>query len=337
MPIHSHNPDFCWYNVNAVLRGYKDFTKMAITTKQFQRFTDIDLVWDFLVDIYEEGSDRGVAAPFFEHAIKASWMDSSYSYLDRFWLDDGKVVAFVFYEAPVTDIYFNVRKGYEFLADELIEYAVTTMPNFGNDQQFVLFGGQQFLMDAAAKYGYKQVYEFDDHIFDFKNELNYELPEGYHFVENEDIDIVKLSKLCWYGFGHGDAGEFADYDKYDDSTEWTPAKSHKDIVADEMAPSPHSTHNLDIIIADENGEYVCYSGMWWIPENKLAYMEPLCTSPEHRHKGLAAAALTRHYRRMKDLGATHMTGGENPFYEKIGYGKGLHWSFWKKQDIAEQE
>ena len=310
---------------------------MAITTKQFQIFKDIDLVWDFLVDIYEEGSDRGVAAPFFEHAIKASWMDSSYSYLDRFWLDDGKVVAFVFYEAPVTDIYFNVRKGYEFLADELIEYAVTTMPNFGNDQQFVLFGGQQFLKDAAAKHGYKQVYEFDDRIFDFKNELNYELPEGYHFVENEDIDIVKLSKLCWYGFGHGDKGEFTDYDKYDDSTEWTPAKSHKDIVGDKMVPSPHSTHDLDVIIADENGEYVCYSGMWWIPENKLAYMEPLCTSPEHRHKGLAAAALTRHYRRMKALGATHMTGGENPFYEKVGYGKGLHWSFWKKQDIAEQE
>ena len=220
---------------------------MAITTKQFQIFKDIDLVWDFLVDIYEEGSDRGVAAPFFEHAIKASWMDSSYSYLDRFWLDDGKVVAFVFYEAPVTDIYFNVRKGYEFLADELIEYAVTTMPNFGNNQQFVLFGGQQFLKDAAAKHGYKQVYEFDDRIFDFKNELNYELPEGYHFVENEDIDIVKLSKLCWYGFGHGDKGEFTDYDKYDDSTDWTPAKSHKDIVADAMAPSPLSRHNSAVI------------------------------------------------------------------------------------------
>ena len=310
---------------------------MNITTKQFQKFTDIDLVWDFLVDIYEEGSDRGVAAPFFEHAIKASWMDSSYSYLDRFWLDDGKVVAFVFYEAPVTDIYFNVRRGYEFLADELIDYAITTMPNFDDKQQFILFGGQQFLMDAAAKRGYTKVYEFEDRIFDFKNELNYELPEGYHFVEGEDIDIVKLSKLCWYGFDHGDKGEFVDYDKYDDSTDWTPAKSHKDVVGDGMAPSPHSTHEYDVLIADQNGEYVCYSGMWWIPKNKLAYMEPLCTSPKHRHKGLAAAALTKHYRRMKALGATHMTGGENPFYEKIGYGKGFHWTFWKKQTAADAD
>ena len=307
---------------------------MNITTKQFQIFTDIDLVWDFLVDIYEEGSDLGVAAPFFEHAIKASWMDSSYSYLDRFWLDDGKVVAFVFYEAPVTDIYFKVRRGYEFLADELIDYAISTMPDFDDNQQFIIFGGQQFLMEAAARRGYTKVYEFEDRIFDFKNELNYELPDGYHFVEPEDVDVLKLSKLCWYGFGHGENGEFKDYDKYDDSNDWTPAKSHKDIVGDVMAPSPHSTHEYDIIIADENGEYVCFSGMWWIPENKLAYMEPLCTSPEHRHKGLAAAALTKHYRRMKDLGATHMTGGENPFYEKIGYGKGFHWTFWKKQTAS---
>ena len=79
----------------------------------------------------------------------------------------------------------------------------------------------------------------------------------------------------------------------------------------------------------ENGEYACFAGMWWIPQNKLAYMEPLCTSPEHRRKGLAAAALTRHYRRMKALGATHMSGGGDPFYEKIGYGKGFHFSFWK--------
>ena len=305
---------------------------MGITTKQFQKFTDLNLVWDFLVDIYEYKKDNGVAAPFFEHAIKASWVDSSYSYLDRLWFDGGKVVAFVFYEAPVTDIYFNVRPGYEFLADELIDYAITTMPDFDNEQQFVLFGGQDYLKHAAEKRGYKQVFEYDDLVFDFENELNYELPEGYHFVEPKAFDVVKLSKLCWYGFGHGDEGEFKDYDKYDNSLDWTPAKSHKDIVGDFMAPSPHSTGKYAIVIADRDEEYVCFSGMWWVPENNLAYMEPLCTAPEHRRKGLAAAALTKHYRRMKALGATHMTGGGDPFYAKIGYGKGFHWSFWKKVD-----
>ena len=304
---------------------------MAITTKQFQLLTDINLVWDFLVDIYDRDNGSGMPAPFFEHAIRASWMDSSYSHLDRLWFDGDKVVAFVYYEAPVTDIYFAVRKGYEHLADELIDYAVTTMPSFDGNQQFVLFNGQEFLMEAAKKRGYEKVFEYESHVFDFENELNYELPEGYHFVDAADVDVLKLSKLCWYGFDHGEI-EFTDLDKYDDSNEWTPAKSHKDCVSEFMAPSPHSTHEYDVVIADENGEYVCFAGMWWIPQNKLAYMEPLCTSPEHRRKGLAAAALTRHYRRMKALGATHMSGGEDPFYEKIGYGNGYHFSFLKKAD-----
>lgn len=305
---------------------------MAITTKQFQLLTDINLVWDFLVDIYDRENGSGMPAPFFEHAIRASWMDASYSHLDRLWFDGDKTVAFVYYEAPVTDIYFAVRKGYEYLADELIDYAVTTMPDFDGNQQFVLFNGQEFLKEAAKKRGYDMVYEYESRVFDFENELNYELPEGYHIVDSSDIDVLKLSRLCWYGFDHGDRQVFTDWDKYDDSNDWTPAKSHKDCVSEFMAPSPHSTHEYDVVIADENGEYVCFAGMWWIPQNKLAYMEPLCTSPEHRRKGLAAAALTKHYRRMKALGATHMSGGEDPFYEKIGYGNGFRFSFWKKDD-----
>ena len=161
-------------------------------------------------------------------------------------------MAFVYYENPVTDIYFNVRKGYEFLADELVDYAISSMPHFNNEQQFVLFDGPQFLKDAVAKRGFKQVYEWNEGIFNFKNELNYELPEGYHFVDSKDIDIVKCSKLCWYGFGHGDKGEFKDWDKYDDSMDWTPAKSHKGALSRILTPSPHDTSQYNIVIADKN-------------------------------------------------------------------------------------
>lgn len=89
--------------------------------------------------------------------------------------------------------------------------------------------------------------------------------------------------------------------------------------------------DLAVIIADEKGEYVCYAGMWWTPENKLAYMEPLCTIPEYRHRGLASAALSELYRRTKALGATHMTGGANDFYKAIGYKPAEKWTYWKKQ------
>ncbi len=87
---------------------------------------------------------------------------------------------------------------------------------------------------------------------------------------------------------------------------------------------------MGVAIEDENGDYACYSGMWWTPENKLAYMEPLCTVPEHRKKGLAAAALSKHYRNLKPLGATHITGGSDPFYKKLGFVPTNIWTFWKK-------
>lgn len=74
--------------------------------------------------------------------------------------------------------------------------------------------------------------------------------------------------------------------------------------------------------------------MWWTPQNHLAYMEPLATVPEYRHKGLASATLSKLYRRMKPLGATHMTGGDNPFYAKIGYQPMLVWTEWEKEWIC---
>ena len=303
-----------------------------ITTKQFQLLTDINIVWDFLVDTFDPERGNHCMAPFFEYALRSSWMDTSYSYLDRLWFDGDQVVAFVYYEAPVTDIYFTVRKGYEFLADEMIDYAITWMPHFDGKQQLIFFDGQEFLKEAAGKRGFQMVGDYVEKELDFRKELNYELPEGYHFVEPKDIDLYKLARLGWYGFDHGDKGEFVDWDKEDCSMEWTPAKSYKGCEGPALAPTPHATPEYDVIIADENGDYVCFAGMWWVPENHYAYMEPLCTAPEHRRKGLAAAALSKHYRRMKELGATHMSGGGDPFYEKIGFGNGPHWTFWKRNE-----
>lgn len=96
-----------------------------ITAKQFQILTDMQLVWDFMVDSYEHFFINGVAAPFFEYAITSSWMNKSYLHLNRLWLDQGKVVGFVFAEE--------------------------NMPNFNNEQELVLFYGQNAFVDVVKK------------------------------------------------------------------------------------------------------------------------------------------------------------------------------------------
>ena len=287
---------------------------MNITHRQFRILSDFPSVYQFMLEIYERDWRNGVPAPFLEYALSSDWMDKSLVHRNRLWFDGGRIVAFVFYENPVTDVYFSLRPGYECLADEMIGYALTGMPRPDGWNKLVIFGAQTALQEAAAGAGLHRTWSAWDNQYDFDTPLDYPLPEGFRFAD-APLDIAKCCECCWKGFGHE-----AEEGPWDGDTEYTGA----------MMTAPHATLHLNVAIENETGEYVCYAGMWWTPENKLAYMEPLCTVPAYQRRGLAAAALSEMYRRTKALGATHMTGGKNPFYTRIGYHPAVEWTHWEK-------
>ena len=293
---------------------------MNIRTKQFHILTDIGLVWKLMTDVYNHEESNGPAAPFFEYAIISSWLDKDYVRWNRFWLDGDMPVGFVFYEQPVTSIWFVLRPGYEFLAGDMIEYVETSYPKFDEPQELSLTSGQTALIEEAQRRGYHAAYEEADYIFDFrKGKLDYPLPEGYHFVDARSSDPLKSARCLWNGFNSEELGEFTDWETPTKNEGRSPHELYQNVLCATISPSPHATYDYTVIIADEHEEYVCFSGMWWVPENRLAYMEPLCTVPAHQHKGLAAAALSRHDKVMRALGAEVMTGGGSDFYRKIGY------------------
>lgn len=287
-----------------------------ILTRQYKVLSDHMDIYQFMIDIYEKDWRNGVPAPFLEYALSSCWMDKSYTHRYRIWTDEGTIVAFCFTENPVTDIYFSLRPGYEDLAHVMIKYAIEHMPNKDNMQRLVLFESQKALIDEVKRMRYKQTECQMDMIYDFKQEMSYELPQGFKFVDPSKINTEEVSECCWKGFDH----------EVNDGP-WDGDAEH----SYHLLQAPHATPQYTVVIENDSGEYVCFAGMWWTPENNLAYMEPLCTIPEYRHKGLSAAALTEMYRRLKPLGATHMTGGSNKFYEKIGYIPMTKWTYWKKE------
>lgn len=101
---------------------------MSITHRQYRLLSDHMEVYQFMTEIYERDWRNGVAAPFLEYALCSDWMDKSLVHRNRLWFDGDRIVAFVFYENPVTDVYFSLRPGYGFLADEMVDYALTGMP-----------------------------------------------------------------------------------------------------------------------------------------------------------------------------------------------------------------
>ena len=287
----------------------------GISHRQYKILSDHMEIYDFLIEIYAKDWCNGVPAPFLEYALSSSWMSLAYTHRYRIWSDKGRIVAFCFSENPVTDAYFSLRPGYEFLAEEMIEYASKHLPNMNNEQRFVLFGNQTALINSAKKLGFEKCDSYFGLIHEFDKDLCYRLPKGFRFVEQGSMSVEKSNECCWKGFDH-EAKEGT----------WNGDAEHDY----HLLQAPHATPEYEVAIENENGEYVCFAGMWWTPQNNLAYMEPLCTVPKYRKIGLAAAALSEMYRIMKPLGASHMTGGSNLFYERIGFKPMIEFTYWKK-------
>lgn len=296
--------------------GHGEKPMKNITSRHFSILCDFPAIHRFMLEIYEQDWRNGVPAPFLEYALVSAWMDQSKVYRWKIWEDGSTIIGLVFYENPINDVYFSLRPGYEELADEMVAYAVSSMPREDGKLRFVIFGGQTAIHNAAKKAGFMQSSEYTEKVFDFEKPLDYPLPDGFHFVAPENLSTKKIAECCWKGFDHE-----AEEGPWDGDAEYIYY----------MMMAPHLHPEDAVVIESDTGEYACYAGMWWTPENHLAYLEPLCTVPEHRRKGLAAAALSEHYRRLKPRGATHMTGGGNPFYEKIGFQPLIHWTFWEKK------
>ena len=116
--------------------------------------------------------------------------------------DNGHIVGLVFYENPVNDVYFSLCPEYEKLADEMVAYAVSSMPRMDDHLRFVIFGGQNAVKEAASKIGFQQSFGYIEKVFDFEQSLNYSLPDGFHFVESKKLSVEKIAEGCWKGFDH---------------------------------------------------------------------------------------------------------------------------------------
>lgn len=285
-----------------------------------------------MTDVYDHAWTNGPAAPFFEYALISAWLDKAYLHLNRFWLDGDRPVGFVFYEQPVTSTFFVLRPGYEHLAGAMIEYAEAAYPRFEEPRELILLSGQTAFLEEARRRGYLVESEDPDYFFDLrKGALRAPLPDGYHFVDAARIDPLKAAKCLWDGFNSQTLGAFVDWEIPRRNGGRSPHELYQNLLCATIAPSPHATYEHTVILADENEEYACFSGMWWVPENHLAYMEPLCTAPAHQRRGLAAAALSRHDRVLRALGAEILTGGGSDFYQKIGHPDAHHWLHLKKR------
>jgi predicted N-acetyltransferase YhbS len=141
------------------------------------------------------------------------------------------------------------------------------------------------------------------------------LPEGFLLKSlAEDNNLAKLDRCIYRGFNHGDELPEIDY-----------AGRKK------QQSMPNYRKDLNIIVVAPDGNFVAYAGLWFEATNKYAYVEPVCTDPDYRLRGLGKAAVMEGIRRCGKLGAeVAYVGTDRPFYQSMGFKKLFSCNCWIK-------
>ena len=139
-----------------------------------------------------------------------------------------------------------------------------------------------------------------------------ELPEGLTLTEfDPSLNAYDFQWLVWQGFDHGQ-------DKYE-------FENREKIIPQKRK---HLDPYLSIAAVNDNGDIASYCCLWYDKRSDYAYIEPVCTIPSYRGKGLAKAVISEALNRVKMLGARRaFVISDMSFYSKLGFQKYLRFTF----------
>jgi GNAT superfamily N-acetyltransferase len=101
--------------------------------------------------------------------------------------------------------------------------------------------------------------------------------------------------------------------------------------------SPSFDHELNLVAVAPDGSFAAHAGVTYDVANRYGIVEPVCTHPEHRRHGLAAALILEGLRRLRSRDAeiaSVETGdgiGANALYESCGFTDAHHSHAWRRE------
>lgn len=249
--------------------------------------------------------------PAWDYMHSHPWLDEDS--LDRIaiWEKDGEMVGVAHYESRLGEAFFEVHPRYTHLKAAMLSHAEEHFVGTADDGRPYL---NNYIHDFDAELealAQKRGYQLADAYHRPLSEMRIadrlpavELPEGFSLQSLADEnDLHKINHVLWRGFNH--PGEPLEED--------IPGRV-------KMQSHPHFRKDLTIVVTAPDGNFATFCGLWYVPENRYGYVEPMATDPDYRRMGLGKAALLEGIRRCRDLGAeTVYVGSTQPFYQALGF------------------
>jgi GNAT superfamily N-acetyltransferase len=285
------------------------------TLRQYQHPEDYERISEFLIKHYQpENLDGNWIEPAWEYMHFHPMLDKAILGKIGIWEDKGEIVAVVHYEWRLGEAFFQFHPAYRYLCAEMLDYSEKHL--LGHDQK----KGSMFL--------WAFVNDTDEAFGELVKERGYEkdprhnrpmakftipdpfpaigLPDGFRLTSlAEDCNWAKVHRALWRGFNH----------------EGEPPMTPEELEdRRRMFDTPKGRFDLKIAVEAPGGDFVAFCGMFYEPNGRYAYVEPVATDPDYRRLGLGKAAVLEGIRRCGELGARLAYVGSNlPFYQAIGF------------------
>lgn len=232
------------------------------------------------------------------------------------WLRGETVVGAAIYDMYFGEAFCGALPEYEALLPGILDYAFREL----RDEEglgVAIRDGCGFEAETALSRGFRPA---EQHETVLERELDgldaVPLPEGFRFAELDPAAEPRAFQwLLWQGFDHGD-----DREEFEKSLSPIPRNR------------PHFRRELSLAAKDAAGDYAAYCCLWLHPETDYAYVEPVCTVPACRGRGVGGALVLEALRRARTLGARRAwVISDLDFYRRLGFREAERFSFyWKK-------
>lgn len=230
-------------------------------------------------------------------------------------LEDNQIVSAVISEGAYDgDAFFlfdtQARGEDQTLLKRMIKFAITHLYHIESDEitrtlHLYVPTWHTTLRDLVMSMGFiKEDYEEASmHIEIPQKPFEVILPEGYHF-SSQRVPAFYLSHIHRHAFGYE-----------------LPYAEVGSTAFNQLREMKHHDEKLEVVILDLDERPVAFGIVWMDPKMPYAELEPMAVVWWERRKGLGKAVIYELCNRLKQAypHVLSMTGGDQPFYEAIGF------------------
>ena len=230
------------------------------------------------------------------------------------WWEHDRVVGAAIYDMYFGEVFCGVLPEYKDLYADILVYAEQSLSD-DEGLAVAIEDNDNEKIQIAKQLGFKKIDQTE-------NVMSCEIQRHRKYVMEEEIHIVELDPgkeveqfawILWQGFNHGTDRE--EFEKND---------GHIKQIR------KHLNTRLSLAAVNMQNEPVAYVCLWYDKRTDYAYIEPVCTVPNYRGKGIARALLFEAFNRACEMGATTAyVISDMVFYSKLGLTANKHYTFYK--------